>query len=65
MNGPIWKTFIAASALYLGLAGIAQAETSTLPTGTVATVNGTPITEAEVDAVLKASRQSDTPRSVR
>ncbi|MGN4068070.1 foldase protein PrsA [Burkholderia gladioli] len=62
MNGPIWKTFIAASALYLGLAGIVQAETSALPAGTVATVNGTPITEAEVDAVLKASRQGDTPQ---
>ena len=62
MNVPIWKTFIAASAFYLAFAGIAQAETSALPTGTVATVNGTPITQTEVDAVLKASRQSDTPQ---
>ena len=62
MNVPIWKTLIAASAFYLGIAGIAQAETAGLPTGTVATVNGTPITQAEVDAVLKASRQSDTPQ---
>ncbi|WP_175948664.1 peptidylprolyl isomerase [Burkholderia pyrrocinia] len=57
-----WKPFIAASALYLGIACVAQAQTqasSTLPAGTAAIVNGTSITQAEVDAVLKASRQSD------
>lgn len=62
MNVPNWKTFVAASALYLGIAGVAHAEMAALPTGTVAVVNGTPITQAEVDAVLKASRQSDTPQ---
>ncbi|CAJ4653110.1 PpiC-type peptidyl-prolyl cis-trans isomerase [Burkholderia pseudomallei] len=62
MNVPNWKTFVATSALCLGSAGVAQAETSALPTGTVAVVNGTPITQTEVDAVLKASRQSDTPQ---
>lgn len=62
MNVPNWKTFVAASALYLGIAGVGHAETAALPTGTVAVVNGTPITHSEVDAVLKASRQSDTPQ---
>ena len=62
MNVPNWKTFVAASALYLGIACVAHAETAALPTGTVAVVNGTPITQTEVDAVLKASRQSDTPQ---
>ena len=38
----------------------AQTQTSALPAGAVATVNGTPITKAEVDAVLQASRQPDT-----
>lgn len=60
-----WKTFIAASALYLGIACVAQAQTpasSTSPAGTVATVNGTAITQSEVDAVLRASRQPDTPQ---
>jgi parvulin-like peptidyl-prolyl isomerase len=62
---PNWKTCIAASALYLGIASIANAQTpvsSTLPAGTAATVNGTTITQAEVDAVLRASRQPDTPQ---
>ncbi|WGY73044.1 peptidyl-prolyl cis-trans isomerase [Burkholderia cepacia] len=40
----------------------AQAQTSALPAGAIATVNGTPITKAEVDAVLQASRQRDTPQ---
>ncbi|AOJ88529.1 peptidylprolyl isomerase [Burkholderia sp. MSMB0856] len=40
----------------------AQTQTSVLPAGAVATVNGTPITKAEVDAVLQASRQPDTPQ---
>ncbi|AOJ85344.1 peptidylprolyl isomerase (plasmid) [Burkholderia sp. MSMB0856] len=47
------------------MACVAQAQTpasSALPTGTVATVNGTAITQAEVDAVLRASRQPDTPQ---
>ncbi|MDF0506659.1 peptidyl-prolyl cis-trans isomerase [Burkholderia cenocepacia] len=60
-----WKPFIAASALYLGIACVAQAQTaasSTTPAGAVATVNGTAITQAEVDAVLRASRQPDTPQ---
>lgn len=60
-----WKPFIAASALYLGIVCVAQAQapaSSTVPTGTVATVNGTAITQAEVDAVLRASRQPDTPQ---
>ena len=62
MNFPNWKPFIAASALYLGIVCVAQAQTqtsSTLPAGTTAIVNGTSITQAEVDAVLKASRQPD------
>ncbi|MBY4712774.1 foldase protein PrsA [Burkholderia cepacia] len=40
----------------------AQTQTSALPAGAVAMVNGTPITKAEVDAVLQASRQPDTPQ---
>ncbi|AOJ19398.1 peptidylprolyl isomerase [Burkholderia cenocepacia] len=40
----------------------AHAQSSTLPAGAVAMVNGTPITQAEVDAVLQASRQPDTPQ---
>ncbi|QVN19000.1 peptidylprolyl isomerase [Burkholderia pyrrocinia] len=62
MNFSNWKPFIAASALYLGIACAAHAQTqtsSTLPAGTAAIVNGTSITQAEVDAVLKASRQPD------
>ncbi|WP_322085109.1 peptidylprolyl isomerase [Burkholderia sp. BCC1999] len=39
-----------------------HAESSALPAGAIATVNGTPITKAEVDAVLQASRQPDTPQ---
>ncbi|MEK8011658.1 peptidyl-prolyl cis-trans isomerase, partial [Burkholderia contaminans] len=65
MSHSNWKTFIAASALYLGIACVAQAQTpasSASPAGAVATVNGTAITQAEVDAVLRASRQPDTPQ---
>lgn len=65
MNIPHWKSFIAASALYLGITCAAQAQTpasSTASAGTVATVNGTPITQTEVDAVLRASRKPDTPQ---
>ncbi|KVR29783.1 peptidylprolyl isomerase [Burkholderia ubonensis] len=64
MNIPHWKSFIAASALYLGVACVAQAQTasSTASAGSVATVNGTSITQAEVDALLRASRQPDTPQ---
>ncbi|MCO8421385.1 peptidyl-prolyl cis-trans isomerase [Burkholderia cenocepacia] len=40
----------------------AVAQSSSLPAGTVATVNGTPITDAEVNAVLQASKQPDTPQ---
>ncbi|WP_175907863.1 MULTISPECIES: peptidylprolyl isomerase [Burkholderia] len=40
----------------------AQTQTSALPAGAIATVNGTPITKEEVDAVLQASRQPDTPQ---
>ncbi|KVL32519.1 peptidylprolyl isomerase [Burkholderia territorii] len=40
----------------------ALAQSSSLPVGTVATVNGTPITDAEVNAVLQASKQPDTPQ---
>ncbi|AWV05584.1 peptidyl-prolyl cis-trans isomerase (plasmid) [Burkholderia sp. JP2-270] len=40
----------------------ARAQSSSLSAGAVATVNGTPITKAEVDAVLQASRQPDTPQ---
>ncbi|HDR9081362.1 TPA: peptidyl-prolyl cis-trans isomerase [Burkholderia vietnamiensis] len=64
-----WKSLIAASALGAGIVGHApaqapaQAPASPTPTaGTVATVNGTAITQAEVDAVLRASRQPDTPQ---
>ncbi|MGS0895301.1 peptidylprolyl isomerase [Burkholderia stagnalis] len=42
--------------------GFAQTATTAAPTGAVATVNGTAITQAEVDAVLRASRQPDTPQ---
>lgn len=65
MSIPNWKPFIAASALYLSIVCVAQAQTpasSTSPAGAVATVNGTAITQAEVDAVLRASRQPDTPQ---
>ncbi|WP_256254382.1 peptidylprolyl isomerase [Burkholderia ubonensis] len=47
------------------MACVAQAQTpasSAASAGTVATVNGTPITQAEVDAILRASRQPDTPQ---
>ncbi|RXV64139.1 peptidyl-prolyl cis-trans isomerase [Burkholderia stabilis] len=40
----------------------AQAQSSSLPAGSVAMVNGTPITKVEIDAVLQASRQPDTPQ---
>ncbi|VWC41853.1 peptidyl-prolyl cis-trans isomerase [Burkholderia lata] len=40
----------------------AQTPTASAATNTVATVNGTAITQAEVDAVLRASRQPDTPQ---
>ncbi|KAB0641122.1 peptidylprolyl isomerase [Burkholderia latens] len=40
----------------------AQAQSSSLPAGSIAMVNGTPITEAEVNAVLQASKQPDTPQ---
>lgn len=45
-------------------AGSAHAQTpaASAATNTVATVNGTAITQAEVDAVLRASRQPDTPQ---
>jgi len=65
VNIQYWKPFISASALYLGVACNAQAQTpvpSTLPIGTVAIVNGKAITQAEVDAVLQALRQPDTPQ---
>ncbi|WP_175948629.1 foldase protein PrsA [Burkholderia pyrrocinia] len=52
----------AAIAWQLALPVQAQAQSSSLPTGEIATVNGTPITKAEVDAVLNASRQPDTPQ---
>ncbi|KWF21176.1 peptidylprolyl isomerase [Burkholderia pseudomultivorans] len=45
---------------------VAQAQapaSSTSPTGTVATVNGAAITQAEIDAVLRGSRQPDTPQA--
>ncbi|KVS50722.1 peptidylprolyl isomerase [Burkholderia cepacia] len=51
-----------ALAWQLALPAQAQAQSSTLPAGEVATVNGTPITKTEVDAVLQASRQPDTPQ---
>ncbi|RBB31696.1 peptidyl-prolyl cis-trans isomerase [Burkholderia reimsis] len=46
------------------LNGIAHAQSaaSSLPAGTVATVNGTAITQAEVNAVLQVSKQPDTPQ---
>ncbi|MBK3337223.1 peptidylprolyl isomerase [Burkholderia pseudomallei] len=62
MSHSNWKTFIAASALYLGIACVAQAQTPASSTSPVATVNGTAITQVEVDAVLRASRQPDTPQ---
>uniref|UniRef100_UPI003BEF18BC foldase protein PrsA n=1 Tax=Burkholderia arboris TaxID=488730 RepID=UPI003BEF18BC len=51
-----------AIAWQLALPVQAQAQSSSLPAGAVATVNGTPITKSEVDAVLQASRQPDTPQ---
>ncbi|KVV39670.1 peptidylprolyl isomerase [Burkholderia territorii] len=50
--------------LTAALTGSAFAQTlaASQPTGSVATVNGTAITQAEVDAVLRASRQPDTPQ---
>jgi len=47
------------------LTGQVHAQTAAAPqaTGTVATVNGTAITQAEVDAVLRATKQPDTPRA--
>ncbi|MFA8358921.1 peptidyl-prolyl cis-trans isomerase [Burkholderia ubonensis] len=46
------------------LSGPAYAQTAatSLPTGTVAAVNGITITQAEVNAVLQASKQPDTPQ---
>ncbi|WP_126284724.1 peptidylprolyl isomerase [Burkholderia stagnalis] len=52
----------------LALAGVlsgsvyAQTAATSQPTGTVATVNGTAIAQAEVDAVVRASRKPDTPQ---
>ncbi|KVR38198.1 peptidylprolyl isomerase [Burkholderia ubonensis] len=40
----------------------AQAQSSSLPSGAIATVDGAPITQAEVDAVMQASKQPDTPQ---
>ncbi|KML49281.1 peptidylprolyl isomerase [Burkholderia cepacia] len=53
-----------AMALAGALTGTASAQTAAAsqPANTVATVNGTAITQAEVDAVLRASRQPDTPQ---
>ncbi|MEN2473829.1 peptidyl-prolyl cis-trans isomerase [Burkholderia sp. GS2Y] len=53
-----------AMALAGALTGTASAQTAAAsqPANTVATVNGTVITQAEVDAVLQASRQPDTPQ---
>ncbi|WP_193102980.1 peptidyl-prolyl cis-trans isomerase [Burkholderia sp. Z1] len=53
-----------AMALAGALTGTASAQTAAAsqPANTVATVNGTAITQAEVDAVLQASRQPDTPQ---
>ncbi|RQR26415.1 peptidyl-prolyl cis-trans isomerase [Burkholderia sp. Bp9142] len=55
---------LSALALAAALTGSALAQTSAPPqaTGTVATVNGTAITQAEIDAVLHATRQPDTPQ---
>ncbi|WP_322023566.1 peptidyl-prolyl cis-trans isomerase [Burkholderia sp. BCC1977] len=55
---------LSALALTVALTGSAIAQTSAAPqaTGPVATVNGAAITQAEVDAVLRASRQPDTPQ---
>ncbi|KAB0644176.1 peptidyl-prolyl cis-trans isomerase [Burkholderia latens] len=46
----------------LGGTAYAQTAASSLPAGVIATVNGAAITQAEVDAVLRASRQPDTPQ---
>ncbi|WP_415869695.1 peptidyl-prolyl cis-trans isomerase [Burkholderia ubonensis] len=51
-----------ATAIAWQLSMPAQAQTAALPAGAVVTVNGTTITQAEVDAVLRASRQADTPQ---
>ncbi|WP_175950354.1 peptidylprolyl isomerase [Burkholderia sp. BCC0405] len=57
-----FNRILIATALTWQLVLPAHAQSSSLSTGEVATVNGTPITKAEVDAVLQASRQPDTPQ---
>lgn len=49
------------AALAGALSGTAHAETAATTT-TVATVNGTPITQADVDTLLRASGQPDSPQ---
>ncbi|WP_175948138.1 peptidylprolyl isomerase [Burkholderia pyrrocinia] len=46
----------------LGGTAYAQTAVSLLPAGAVATVNGLAITQAEVNAVLQATKQPDTPQ---
>ncbi|KAG8150294.1 peptidylprolyl isomerase [Burkholderia catarinensis] len=55
---------LSAFALTAAMTGSALAQTSAVPqaAGAVAMVNGTAITQVEVDAVLRASRQPDTPQ---
>ncbi len=63
MNTKLMPALIA-MALAGALTGTASAQTAVAsqPANTVATVNGTAITQAEVDAVLRVSRQPDTPQ---
>jgi hypothetical protein len=53
---------LAATAIAWQLALPIDAHAQSAAPTTVATVNGTPITQAEVDAVLQASRQPDSPQ---
>ncbi|WP_412025834.1 peptidyl-prolyl cis-trans isomerase [Burkholderia cepacia] len=63
MNTKLMPALIA-MALAGALTGTASAQTAVASqsANTVATVNGTAISQAEVDAVLRASRQPDTPQ---
>ena len=60
---PTFNRILIATAIAWQLTLPAQAQTAAAPAATaVATVNGTPITDAEVSAVLQASKQPDSPQ---
>ncbi|KVQ71429.1 peptidylprolyl isomerase [Burkholderia multivorans] len=60
------KTVLTHAFTALALASVStgptHAETAASSAAIVATVNGTPITQAEIDTILRASRQPDTPQ---